>query len=666
MSDQVLLFTPRAELRAEANLEAFIALCRQSRVLDAQAQFDKDVWDFGRQRGHNKILRAVFSTMEAAAQDRAEPCMPQPFLDFAKATLIYLQSTKPVVSPGQRISALRFMEASLRVSNKGSRPTAVSPAVLDTAVELARSSASDAVAYRVAGQLQLIAKFMASKGFIELRQPWIHGMKKPQEGGSRISKEALAARQKKLPSEATLRALGGIFFAAAEPSDILVSSFTALLLSAPERINEALRLRRDCIVDGEGRFAGKLGLRWPGSKGFENTTKWLPTQMAPIARAAIENLRAVTAEGHKLASWYTDNPGNLYYHPDAQHLKTQEVLTLNELALLLWGDAGTKGSANQWAKSNGLVSVPLRPRRIGFLRADVERVVLAMLPATFPHVPGGGDLLCRDSLVVVRANEMHGAKATYLCMFECVDYTTIDNRLGVPGKASIFDRLGYAQDDGTRIELNSHSLRHYLNTLAQMGGLSSAEIAIFSGRKDIQQNRAYDHMSSDEVQAPISQAIKTGFTANLVPAGSRSLINRTEFKGIGVVTAHTTDYGWCRHSFAAEPCQVYRDCINCEEQECVKGDPHKEANLRMLKDELEYLLGTARQALNDEEYGADAWVKQETLTLTRVQALLGIMDDPAVPPGARIRLDGVVNASLVTDQPPSLPTNIRRSRKALK
>ena len=92
---------------------------------------------------------------------------------------------------------------------------------------------------------------------------------------------------------------------------------------------------------------------------------------------------------------------------------------------------------------------------------------------------------------------------------------------------------------------------------------------------------------------------------------------------------------------------MYRDCTNCEEQECVKGEEHKEANLRSLKNETEYLLKEARAALDDEEYGADTWVKHQTKTLERVNALLAIIDDPSVPAGARVRLN-LANAALIT------------------
>jgi len=291
MSTAVLHFTPRAELEPQANLDAFIELCKQSEVLGACRQFGLNVWEIGFLKGHNKVHRAVFSSLEASSVGAPEPTMPQPFLDFAKAALVYLHDKRPVVSNSVRVAAFRCLEAALREWSKGSRPTAVNVDVLDTAVELARKQVSAGVAYRIAGQLELIAELMNSKEFISLRQPWTHGLKKPQELGSRISKEAIDARQEKLPSTATLRALASIFQEAIKPLDVLVSSYTALMLCAPERINEVLRLERNCFVEGDGRFAGKLGLRWAGSKEADDTTKWLPTEMAPVARKAVANLK---------------------------------------------------------------------------------------------------------------------------------------------------------------------------------------------------------------------------------------------------------------------------------------------------------------------------------------------------------------------------------------
>jgi hypothetical protein len=646
-----LTFTPKSELEPSANLDAFVKLCRNSEVLGAKRQFHINVWDIGYLKGHNTVHRAVFSTLEASGDNQHEPSLPAPFLDFAKATLVYLHDKRPVESQTTRVTALRCLEAALRHLNKGSRPTAVDEMVLDSAVELAKEQVSLRVAYRVAGQLQYIARFMQSKGFITLRQRWTHGVKRPQEVGSRISKQALTARQEKLPSAAILRALAGIFCEAVEPTDVLISSNTCLMLCAPERINEVLRLRRNCLVEGDGEYRGKLGLRWSGSKGFEDTTKWLPSEMVPVARKAISNIIQVTTPAQNLASWYTANPSKLYLHEGATHLKAQEVLTPAEMAIVLWGDETARRRATKWAKANSILpKIKLGRRGVAYLFEDVERAVIAMLPTTFPYMLGAPELLCQDSMAVMRTNELHSARATYLCMFCCVDYTSLSSHFGTyRDRESIFERFGYVEDDGSPIELKSHMLRHYLNMLAQTSGLSSTEIALFSGRKDVKQNRAYDHMNSDEVQAPISQALKTGFTSELEPVfgGPRKLVTRGEFKGLGLTAAHTTEHGWCVHDFASEPCTMYRNCINCEEQECIKGEEQKEANLRQLKNETEYLLRQARDALSEEEYGADIWVKHQTDTLERINALLSILEDPVVPIGARIRLD-VTNAPLIT------------------
>jgi hypothetical protein len=92
---------------------------------------------------------------------------------------------------------------------------------------------------------------------------------------------------------------------------------------------------------------------------------------------------------------------------------------------------------------------------------------------------------------------------------------------------------------------------------------------------------------------------------------------------------------------------MYRDCLNCEEHECIKGEAHKEANLRLLKNETEHLLQQARDAQSDKEYGADNWVKHQAQTLERINVLLSIMDDAAVLSGARVRLN-LANAPLIT------------------
>ncbi|WP_439464280.1 integrase [Roseateles sp. NT4] len=620
---------------------SFVETCRRSAILAATNQFDRNIWESAYRKGKGNKTRIVFSTHEAACEAKPSPtpALPEPFLSFAKAILTYLQDRRPVVSQQVRLSALRYLEAALRRKGQDARPTGTDALVLDTAVQIARESVSPSVAYRAAGQLELLAETMQELGVIKLRGRWEHGLKKPAETNSRISEEALTARQEKLPSAAVIRAVAGIFNDAQGVADDLVSSYCALMLCAPERVNEVMRLEVRCLVDGEGRYQGKLGIRWPGSKLSDDTTKWLPSHMAPLAREVIARLEKTSAPARAIADWYMKNPRRLFLNEDAAHLRGVELVSAEEVGLILWGPSGSRTSATVWIKGHGLSPARTVGRKFLYRFADVESAVLSLLPETFPEVPGAPGLECRASLALCLMTELHAGKSPYTCMFQLVTQDDLYVRLGSQEhRSSIFDRYGYTEDDGSPMRVTSHAFRHYLNTLAQLGGLSDTEIAIFSGRKDVRQNRAYDHLTSDQVLAPIIKATAGGYRAELVLSKGRELYTRSELLALGKPASHTTEFGYCMLDFAAEPCQMHRDCVNCDEQECVKGEQHKEENLRRSRSEAEQALARARAALTDEEYGADKWVTHYVKTLGRIGELLSVLENPAVPVGARIRL----------------------------
>lgn len=641
MSASILHFTRREELSARGNMNEFINACRASAVLNASSQFDKNVWLEGYRKGKTSMHRIVFSTIEAVSQPKplATPSFDEPFLSLAKACIVYLQDRRPVVSNGPRISALRCLDAALRTQGLGGQPTAINGFVLDAALEIASARLTPSVAYRVAGQLELLADVLSEVGVIRLPGRWLHGLKKPKEGGSRISMEAIQARQEKLPSAAVIRAIGSIYSEAAGVDDTIVTAYCALMLCAPQRVNEVVRLDIHCLVKGEGHFEGKLGIRWPGSKLALDTTKWLPSHMVTLAREAIGRLRTTSAAARRVAAWYAKNPANIYLDQDAEHLRMQDLITAHDVAAILWGEEKSKGSTRKWLQANHIQPTGAFGRTLRYRFSDVEAAVLRLLPATFPIVPGTEALYCEDALGLCLLNELQSKKATFRCMFQTISQGHIYSRLGSrSGMLSIFDRYGHTEDDGSPIQVTSHAFRHYLNTLAQLGGLSDTEISIFSGRKDVRQNRAYDHRTSEEIQAPLITATQKGFRGELVAKVHRDLITRDELLASGKPVSHSTQFGYCMHDFAAEPCLLYRDCLNCDEQECVKGERHKEDNLRRTRAETEQALARAKAALADEEYGADLWVQHHIKTLARIDELLALLENPALPNGTRIRV----------------------------
>lgn len=228
------------------------------------------------------------------------------------------------------------------------------------------------------------------------------------------------------------------------------------------------------------------------------------------------------------------------------------------------------------------------------------------------------------------------------CLFEAIDQQFISDGLGnrsVHGYKSVFDRLGLFEPDGSPIRIRSHQFRHYLNTLAHAGGMSELDIAKWSGRANVQQNSAYNHVSDRDVQARL-MSLKAGnddSSAQNLALTRMTLLPRAKFAEMNIQAAHTTDFGYCVHDFAMSPCQIHLDCLNCNEHVCVKGDRYGEMNVKAMLLETEVLLAEARAAETDSAYGASRWVEHQQLTLERLTQLVGIADNLSVPHGAIIR-----------------------------
>ncbi|MBU2730093.1 hypothetical protein [Acidithiobacillus caldus] len=268
--------------------------------------------------------------------------------------------------------------------------------------------------------------------------------------------------------------------------------------------------------------------------------------------------------------------------------------------------------------------------------------MIAMLPDGFPIFDKATGLKYSEALLVVRRNELGGQRGTYRCMIEAVSTGQINAGLGSRieyGHESIFTRFGFTEPDGSHIAVTSHQFRHYLNTIAQAGGLSQLDIAKWSGRRDIKQNEAYDHVTPGQMLQKIRDAVGGDqMFGPLAELPKKVLIRRDEFARLVVPTAHTTDLGYCVHDYSASPCQLHMDCIHCQDLLCVKGDAGREALLRLRLDEAKGLMDKAQAAKAEGYLGSDRWIDHHRSTVDRLTQLCSIMDDPAVPNGAVIQL----------------------------
>lgn len=197
--------------------------------------------------------------------------------------------------------------------------------------------------------------------------------------------------------------------------------------------------------------------------------------------------------------------------------------------------------------------------------------------------------------------------------------------------------------------MTSHQVRHMLDTMASVNGMDGEQRANWAMRSDPRHNRYYDHTTPEEYGADFiedrekelaSQGLMNNPTTGTTQIQVQVATPRTlqELNTKAALTAHTNEFGMCVTSYMAEPCTKYRDCINCDQQVCEKGDDGKCERIRKrLKDE-KRLLKMDKKAVDDGVQGAVQFYERRKITTERCEQLLTMMEDPSIEEGSLIRL----------------------------
>lgn len=275
---EVILFRPKAELDAAGNLAGFVESCRNDlTVFGADLPFDENVWDVSSSislKGHgNKRIRIVYSSFGTVNATNPSP-MAEPFLGFAKAYMRYMHGFRPTMGLGPRLAALRVLEAALAEQGDIPNPIKTDAHVLNRAAQLTSEHYTEAAAYRIGSQLEMVVSFLSENRLSVVPVRWRSHLIRPGDA-VRVGKEFDERRQSKMLSQESLEALPKVFRLATEPVDVIVSSVAALLCASPDRISEVLMLPENCEVRQENGKDGSeaYGLRWWPAKGAEPMVK---------------------------------------------------------------------------------------------------------------------------------------------------------------------------------------------------------------------------------------------------------------------------------------------------------------------------------------------------------------------------------------------------------
>ncbi len=662
---KVFVFTRRADLDTLQNVNLFIQRCRtELSTFGIDLAFGAPIWDISNSikiKGRTKAVRVIFSSYKAAKNGEELPTMSPSFLPFAQAYFRYSYSLRPSTAWANKLTALRAVDEILSKRGLWGQVTCITHDILDEVRNLLIADYSNDVAAAIAGEVEYLNDFLIEQEFTSAMTKWHKSVKRNRDTITRIGAVADKAREEKMPSARAIEAMAYLFVNASEPDELYIGSTLGLLHCAPQRINETVRLSVNCAVESvDLTKTPQYGIRLPPSKEFQDEILWIVPTMADVARKAIQNLTEVSAEARRIALWYEENPLRVYLPEQFKHLRAKEILELREISQLLWGIVDS-ANAKAWCNREGIKVV--KPRTGLYAFKEVEAVIVAKLPKTFPYAQPR--LRFSQSLFCCRRFALDATLKTYQCLIDYVSSDQIAARIGGSGGVveTIFERFKLSEDDGTPLAIRSHQMRHYLNNLAQSNGATQLDIAMWSGRADVRQNSVYDHVSGEELVAKVRDITATKqadvFGGDLNVKKVRVLVRRDDVTGIlRTKSAHISDFGMCTHDYASSPCQIHLDCLNCNELVCVKGDNVKLANLIQYRDETAILLTNAEEAEKDLAHGASRWVAHQRRTLAHAKKLIKILTDSNIADGAIVKLTGIKPASRI-DQAATVRTETK-------
>ncbi|QFI39718.1 integrase [Moritella marina ATCC 15381] len=407
------------------------------------------------------------------------------------------------------------------------------------------------------------------------------------------------------------------------------------------------------------------GLKWFSGKGFGHANKWLPTVIMDTAARVFKRLLAQSTQAREFSKMLEDSPDFPRHHlcPDVEE---HQLLTKEQVSAALGLDLssleGTKknNACNQFIKRKGVE----RKDYVVSLH-DLNKIIRRDLPEDFPYIPfktGEGKVKVKwsESLYTGFSNALNIKKSIIYTELTIPTINTLNEDLAPTKKVSkttgaalnntlsIFQRWEYGD-----LSMTSHQLRHMLDTMASVNGMEGEVRAKWAQRSDPKQNRAYNHTTPEEYGADfiedseksIATQNKTENTQIQVQIATPRTIQELNTKAS--LSAHITEYGMCTTSYLSEPCEKYRDCINCNEHVCEKGDDVKCERIRKKLKREEQLLRKDKKALDHGVQGAEQWYTRRNATVERCRQLIGMLTDPNIEDGALIKLANIEDVTLL-------------------
>ncbi|HCM1976824.1 TPA: hypothetical protein N3A47_002206 [Salmonella enterica subsp. houtenae serovar 47:z36:-] len=630
------------------NLNALICRMKNTLTKNTNVNWDCNFWML-----HNKEVR--FTKLSYKKGTRSNIIMDDKFLGFAKSYMVHecIYNERKIK---QSISALRILESTLIKINGDCDISKININVLNESIYALKNRLDHNKAYAIGNSLMQVVSFivdnnLTTKNIFSWRNPLRDERDYFVYDGKGIHKD-------KLPDEIALNAFAEVFSRAlTDKRDIFTTSIIVLLMSAPSRISEVFSLPVDCEIQQITRYGDvKHGLRFWAGKGYGGDIKWIPTVMAPITKIAIERILSITHDARAFSKMMELDFNS--FCKSKGHTENQLLTAVQVIKII----------SNQNHSKENCVKIlnrlSLKSMDYSYSLQSLWTELRKRLPPNFPWYDKLKNIKYSNLLFLFFKDAFHPRKSDNIIQLCSVNSTAFYSGFSNDEKKSnFFKRHGYKKTDGSTIRFNSHQIRHLLNTLAQRQGLTDEEIAKWSGRVNVKQNRVYNHISEEEILEKYESLKEQSERFIITEKGDYK--DKTYIHGaipISGNSMHITEFGYCTHDYVISSCEKFRDCINCSEQLCIKGNSENLTRLKSRLVEISKFIDKVSDKMNGDilQMKNDQWLMIHARTKERLVELIGILENERIPDGSYIRLDSTnfTHLSRITGEQRPLKRNM--------
>lgn len=631
------------------NAKSLVAAAKASLPF-AGVRWSDAVWDVSASYRHRMraykacwpALRLLFTQHRGAAGVAAPP-LDRPFADIVKALvcLRHQQRGQSSTSHMVFIRATRYVFAELKEAGL-ELPDLRSDHLDRAAARLfAREMASSA--YKAVGHMEEFADAIDRNGLCRVRLDWRCRHKvRPRSMIDGPTDGFLddVSTSDRLPTEEAMRAIGGLYQmipCGASPGDPLSADrililVTCIMVCTGLRIGEALTLPEQPISVARD---GSRSMRYARLKGGADdiAVEW---GHKTLLSATEELVQDVVAELRTA----TDGPRGVARRYYETGVLLSDVVLGDELdSISIRAALGLQGRGVPQFLQRRQIPYEVVDRRLRVKR-DALLAGIAGDHWSAAIIPGraGQALALYEALCVVYRNQMHRGTRSTLCYAAqpITDQNVREFLTGRTGCASVFDRYGTVGEDGQRLHVRSHGLRHFLNHLLDEGGAPDLVQTKWFGRKQAADTKAYQHLTYAQRSAQVAQEVMGGRMQGHLAEQIKALPaeRMRTFLAARIHAIHDVGPGMCIHDFQLSPCERHLQCTaSCEDFLWISGDEARRDELMRQAAVAHLSLRTAADRGND-AYTRSDWyrhLKHRYMQLMRQLAALGLGEDDLHP-----------------------------------